>query len=353
MLNHFKDDLRGKNILITGGTGSFGYAVVKKLLDYNLNRIIIFSRDEKKQFDMGNLHNEDRLRFVIGDVRNREALDHAMHGVDMVFHAAALKQVPNCEFFPVEALMTNSLGTYNTINAAIRGGVGNVVVLSTDKAVHPINVMGMSKALAERIMVATSREKRGQTNLCGTRYGNVMYTRGSVIPFFIGLMKQKKPLTLTDGNMTRFMMSIDDSVDLVLFALTNGGSGEIYVKKCPAATMRDLAQALVDLFKYKKGVVEIGARPGEKLHEMLISPEELNRAEDMGDYYKIVPESPRNDYREYHFKVNDKNLHNTYQEGYTSANTVRLTVSEIKKLLLTLPEVKREMALFRKGRFYN
>ena len=351
MLHSFKEDIRGKNVLITGGTGSFGYAAVKKLLDYNPNRIIVLSRDEKKQFDMGNQHDDDRLRFVIGDVRNRESLDHAMHSVDMVFHAAALKQVPNCEFFPVEALMTNSLGTHNVINAALRAGVRNVVVLSTDKAVHPINVMGMSKALAERIMIATSKEKRGQTNLCGTRYGNVMYTRGSVIPFFIDLMKQKKPLTLTDGSMTRFMMSIDDSIDLVLFALTNGGNGEIYVKKCPAATIKDLAQALAELFNYKKSIVEIGTRPGEKRHEMLISPEELYRAEDMGGYYKIVPVSPRNDYREYHFK--GRNINDVHQDGYTSENTTRLTVKEIKKVLLGLPEIKKNLSLLRRGQFYK
>src|SRR3989338_10693650 len=246
-MNDLSDKLRGKSILITGGTGSFGEAVVACLLAYDPRLVRIFSRDEKKQYDLWNFYNDDRLQLIIGDVRDGSALNKAMHGIDMVFHAAALKQVPNCEFFPVEALMTNSLGTHNTINAAIHGGVKNVVVLSTDKAVHPINVMGMSKALAERVMIATSREKRGQTNLCGTRYGNVMYTRGSVIPFFIEQMKHKKSLTLTNGDMTRFMMSLDEAIDLVLFALVNGKSGEIYVRKAPAATMMDLTQALAEL----------------------------------------------------------------------------------------------------------
>lgn len=347
----FKALISGKSIFITGGTGSFGESVVARLLSYNPGLITVYSRDEKKQYDMGNFYNSDKLRLVIGDVRDQNALERAMYGADMVFHAAALKQVPNCEFFPTEALMTNSLGTHNVIEAAIHNNVKNVVILSTDKAVHPINVMGMTKALAERIMVAFSREQRGQTELCGTRYGNVMYTRGSVIPFFIGLMKQKKPLTVTNSNMTRFLMSLDESIDLVLFALVNGRNGEIYVRKAPASTIKDLAQALIELFKYKKGIIEIGTRPGEKLHESLIGPEELARTSDMGDYYKIVPESPKIDFREYEYR--GQTNHNISNEGYTSANTKRLTVPEIKKLLLTLPEIKAELALLRKGQFYR
>ncbi|MBI2063493.1 MAG: polysaccharide biosynthesis protein [Candidatus Yanofskybacteria bacterium] len=346
-----KTTFKNKTVLVTGGTGSFGEAVVAHLLAHDPKMVIVYSRDEKKQFDIRNRFNHDKLRLIIGDVRDSRALERAMHGVDMVFHAAALKYVPNCEFFPVEALMTNSLGTHNVIEAAINGGIKNVVVLSTDKAVYPINTMGMTKALAEKIMIAASIEKRGATDLCGTRYGNVMYTRGSVIPFFIERMKHKKPLTLTNGGMTRFMMSLDEAIDLVLFALVNGKSGEIYVRKAPAATMTDLIQALAELFKYKKGVVEVGARPGEKLHETLISTEELSRTEDIGDYYKIIPELAKMDYKEHNF--GGLAAHNISAEGYTSANTARLTVKEIKKLLLALPEIRKELSLLKKGRFYH
>src|SRR3989338_1611499 len=349
-MNDLSDKLRGKSILITGGTGSFGEAVVACLLAYDPRLVRIFSRDEKKQYDLWNFYNDDRLQLIIGDVRDGSALNKAMHGIDMVFHAAALKQVPNCEFFPVEALMTNSLGANNVIEAAITNKVKNVVILSTDKAVHPINVMGMTKALSERIMIAASREKRGETNLCGTRYGNVMYTRGSVIPFFVDLMKQKKPLKITNGNMTRFMMSLRESIDLVLFALVHGKSGEIYVRKASAATISDLSQALIELFGYKKSLIEIGTRPVEKLHESLISPEELARTENMGDYYKIVPESPSIDIGAYEYR--GLNNHKISAEGYTSANTTRLNVKEIKKLLFSLPEIRKELALLKSGRFY-
>lgn len=343
--------LKNKTILVTGGTGSFGEEVVRKLLNYSPRKVVVFSRDEKKQFDMNNKFNDDRLKFIVGDVRERQSIEHAMHGVDMVFHAAALKQVPNCEFFPIEAVRTNILGSFNVINAAIDGGVKNLVLLSTDKAVYPVSVMGMSKALAERTMIAAFRQDRGSTTLSGTRYGNVMYTRGSVIPFFVGQMKARKPLSVTNKDMTRFMMSLDDSVDLVLFALVNGKNGEIYVRKSPSATVGDVAQALVELFKYKKGIVDIGIRPGEKTHETLVSSEELRRTIDMGNYYKISPELPKIDSREYFFK--GENKPNIPVEGYTSANTVRLTVQEIKKLLLSLPEIKKELSLFRKGNFYK
>jgi len=266
--------------------------------------------------------------------------------VNYIFHAAALKQVPNCEFFPYEAIKTNSLGAYNVINAAIENSVERLVVLSTDKAVYPINVMGMTKALMERIMIAISREKRGKTILCGTRYGNVMYTRGSVIPYFVGLMKAEKPLTVTSKNMTRFMMPLSHSVDLVLYALTNGKDGEIYVRKSPAATIGDLAEVLVEIFNYDKGIQEIGIRPGEKMHETLISSEETFRTENCGDYYKIIPEVPGMDYRQYFFK-GQKNNHLPH-EGYTSANTKRLSKVELKELLLSLDEIKEELKNFKK-----
>ncbi len=337
-----KNAVKNKTILITGGTGSFGNAVVEKLLPLNPKRIVIFSRDEKKQFDMGNKFNSDKLEFFIGDVRDRDSAQHAMYDVDYVFHAAALKQVPNCEFFPVDAVKTNSLGAHNVIDAAIENGAKRVVVLSTDKAVHPINAMGMSKALMEKIMVAASREKRGKTILCGTRYGNVMYTRGSVLPYFIGLMKAGKPLTVTDKNMTRFLMPIDHSVDLVLYALTSGENGNIYVRKSPASTVGDLAEALVEIFNYRGGIKEIGVRPGEKGHEELISREEAVRTRDKNVYFQINPESREIDYRNYYFE-GIKSGHVLLSEGYTSANTQRLSIKEIKKLLLSLNEVKEEL----------
>ena len=342
MKQNYKEQLKGKTILITGGTGSFGNAMVDKLLELNVKKVIVFSRDEKKQFDMGNQYNDNKLKFITGDVRDRDEVSHAMNGVDYVFHAAALKQVPNCEFFPWEAIKTNTLGAHNVIDMAIKSGVKRVVILSTDKTVYPINVMGMTKALMERIMIAISREKRGKTVLCGTRYGNVMYTRGSVIPFFIDLMKLNEPLRITDKNMTRFMMPLGQSVDLVLYALTNGQLGEIYVRKSPAAAIGDLAKAITELFNYKKGIKEVGIRPGEKIHETLISSEESVRAIDCGDYYKIIPEVSGMDYREYYF--GDKHpLNGLSGEGYTSVNTKRLSIAEIKKLLLSLNEIKQEL----------
>lgn len=342
----YKNNIGNKTILITGGTGSFGNAAVDALLRLNPKKIIIFSRDEKKQFDMGNKYNDDRLRFIVGDVRDRDVVFHAMYDVDYVFHAAALKQVPNCEFFPWEAIKTNSLGAHNVIDMAILQDVERVVILSTDKAVYPINVMGMTKALMERIMIAISREKRGKTILCGTRYGNVMYTRGSVIPFFVDLIKAGKPITITNPHMTRFMMPLTQSIDLVLFALTNGENGDIYVRKSPATTIGDLAQALVEIFNYNKGIEQIGTRPGEKLHESLISSEETFRVEDFGDYYKIHPEVPGMDYRQYYFKGKRNNT--LPHEGYTSANTKRLSRDELKELLFSLDEIKKELKDFKK-----
>ena len=338
---HFKN----KTILVTGGTGSFGNAVVKRLLPLSPKKIIIFSRDEKKQWDMGNKFNSDKLRFIIGDVRDKDSVDHVMYDVDFVFHAAALKQVPNCEFSPVEAIRTNILGAHNVIDRAVYNNVKRVVVLSTDKAVYPINVMGMTKALMERVMIAASREKRGKTTVCGTRYGNVMYTRGSVIPYFVDLIKSGKQITITDKNMTRFLMPLSASVDLVLYALTHGENGAIYVRKSPAAAIGNLAKALVEIFNYKKGIKEIGVRPGEKMHENLISFEEILRARDLNDNYKIAPEVPEMDYRQYYFRGKIKN--GLSDDGYTSANTKRLNIKEIKKLLLSLDEIKEELADFK------
>lgn len=337
--------IENRTIMVTGGTGSFGNAVVVKMLTMNPRQIVIFSRDEDKQFRMGNKYNDSRLKFVIGDVRDAKTISRAMKGVDLVFHAAALKQVPNCEFFPVEAMNTNSMGAYNVCNAAIENDVEKVVFLSTDKAVYPINVMGMTKALMERIMIAVAREKRGKTQFCGTRYGNVMYTRASVIPFFVDLMKAGKPLKLTDSGMTRFMMNLNESIDLVFHALAEGKDGEIFVRKAPAATIGDLAQALVSIFSYDKGIEEAGVRPGEKKHETLISREELIRAEDQGDYYKINPEAFLIDYRLYYLQGAKKV--SLPDEGYTSANTKRLSVEEIKNLLLSLDEIKEELRLWK------
>lgn len=344
-----KKAIEGKVILITGGTGSFGGTVIKKLLPLEPKRIIVYSRDEKKQFDMANAfaNNDGRLRFVIGDVRDVTRMGYIMKNVDIVFQAAALKQVPNCEFFPVEALLTNAIGTHHVVHSAAHHDVERVVVLSTDKACYPINVMGMTKALAERIMIAQSREHEGRTAFCGTRYGNVMYTRGSVIPFFINLMKQGKPLTVTNRAMTRFMMSLDESVDLVLYAMAFGKSGELYVRKAPAATMGDVAQALVDIFSYDKGIQDIGTRPGEKLHETLITSEESVRVEDCGEYYKINPEVPQMDMKKYYFSGTEEKPA-IPPEGYTSENTRRLTLAETKELLLSIPEVQEELRIWKK-----
>lgn len=345
-MDTYHKNIEGKTILITGGTGSFGNAVVNQLLRYNPKRLIVFSRDELKQFNMDNRLNTDKVKFILGDVRDKDSVAHAMYGVNYVFHAAALKQVPNCEFFPLEAIRTNALSTHYVIDAAIDNEVERVVVLSTDKAVYPINVMGMTKALMEKVMIAAAREKRNHTVLCGTRYGNVMYTRGSVIPYFIDLMKAGKPITLTNGKMTRFMMSLQQSIDLVLFALTNGENGDIYVRKAPAGTVEDLATAMTQLFNYNQKPTEIGTRPGEKMHETLVSSEESHRAEDRGDYYRIKPEVPDMDYKSYFFKGEPNGL--IPGVGYTSANTKQLSVDELTELLMSLNEVQNELTTFDK-----
>lgn len=340
-LEKYRPMIEGTSILVTGGTGSFGNAVTEVLLELNPKRVVIFSRDEKKQFDMGNRFNDSRISFIVGDVRDRESVDRAMKGIDFVFHAAALKQVPTGEFFPLELVKTNVLGSSNVIESAIAHGVKRLVVLSTDKACAPINVMGMTKSLMERVMVAASRRDTSGTILCGTRYGNVLYTRGSVIPYFIERIKQGKSITVTDPHMTRFFMTLAHSVDLVLFALTSGHPGEIYVRKAPAATIQVLAEAVADLFGGLIPIEVIGVRPGEKGHESLVAREETPRASDEGGYFRVVPESPNSDFREYYFEgFTDSNL---AQEGYTSENAERLTKDEVKKVLMELPEFVAEL----------
>jgi UDP-N-acetylglucosamine 4,6-dehydratase len=331
-----------KTLMITGGTGSFGQTVLKRFLDTEVNEIRIFSRDEKKQEDMRLALNHPKLRFYIGDVRDEASLRQAMKGVNYVFHAAALKQVPSCEFYPMEALRTNVIGTENVLNAATEGGVERVVVLSTDKAVYPINAMGISKAMAEKVIVAKSRlQQQGETVFCATRYGNVMASRGSVIPLFVKQIKGGQSLTITDPNMTRFLMSLEDSVDLVLYAFTHGQQGDIFVQKAPASTVGDLATALKELFdKSEQETQVIGTRHGEKLYESLISREEMAHAIDMGGYYRIPADNRDLNYAKY-FSEGEVDISSL--DDYTSHNTRRLSVDEIKSLLLTLDYIKDEL----------
>jgi UDP-N-acetylglucosamine 4,6-dehydratase len=332
---------KNKVLMITGGTGSFGNAVLKRFLSTDVREIRIFSRDEKKQEDMRIAFNNPKLKFYIGDVREYESISQAMKGVDYVFHAAALKQVPSCEFYPMEAVRTNVIGTENILNAATASGVKRVVVLSTDKAVYPINSMGISKAMAEKLMVAKARSQReAETVFCATRYGNVMASRGSVIPLFISQIKEGKSLTVTDPNMTRFLMSLEDSVDLVLYAFTHGEQGDIFVQKAPASTVADLAQALTELFGGKEKARIIGTRHGEKLFESLISREEMAHAQDMGDYYRIPADNRDLNYAQY-FSEGDEEISHT--EDYTSHNTSRLNVEQVKTLLLKLNFIKDEL----------
>lgn len=330
-----------KVLMITGGTGSFGQTVLKRFLATEVREIRIFSRDEKKQEEMRIGLNHSKLKFYIGDVRDCDSVSQAMKGVDYVFHAAALKQVPSCEFYPMEAVRTNVLGTENVMNAATANGVKRVVVLSTDKAVYPINAMGISKAMAEKLMVAKARTQReNETVLCATRYGNVMASRGSVIPLFVSQLKGGKPLTVTDPNMTRFLMSLEDSVDLVLYAFKHGAQGDLFVQKAPASTVADLAQALKEIFKKDSPVRIIGTRHGEKLYESLISREEMAKAEDMGDYYRIPADNRNLNYAQYFSEGEEKLSH---LDDYTSHNTNRLAVEQIKKLLLKLDYIKEEL----------
>jgi len=328
-------------LMITGGTGSFGNTVLKRFLTTDVREIRIFSRDEKKQEEMRIALNNDKLKFYIGDVRDYDSIFQAMKGVDYVFHAAALKQVPSCEFYPMEAVRTNVMGTENVMNAATANGVKRLVVLSTDKAVYPINAMGISKAMAEKLMVAKARMQRdGETVFCATRYGNVMASRGSVIPLFVSQLKEGKPLTLTDPNMTRFLMSLEDSVDLVLYAYEHGQQGDIFVQKAPASTVADLAQALTEIFAKGNEIRIIGTRHGEKLYESLISREEMAHAHDMGGYYRIPADNRDLNYAKYFSEGEEKISH---LDDYTSHNTNRLNVQHLKELLLKLDYIKEEL----------
>lgn len=328
----------GKVLLITGGTGSFGNAVLKSILKSDIHQIRIFSRDEKKQDDMRKLYSNPKLQYYIGDVRDPKSLAPAMRDVDYVFHAAALKQVPSCEFYPMEAVQTNIIGTQNVLTAAIDAGVKRVVCLSTDKAVYPINAMGISKALMEKVLVAASRNlDSAHTVICGTRYGNVMASRGSVIPLFISQIQHGDPITITDPDMTRFMMSLSDAVDLVLYAFQNGNNGDIFVQKSPASTVLTLANAIKALMnKPDHPVVTMGSRHGEKLYESLLSKEEHACAEDMGDYFRIPPDARDLNYAKYVEQGENLITRALHSEEYNSHNTTRLDVSEMIDLLRTL-----------------
>ncbi len=327
-----------KVLMITGGTGSFGQTVLRRFLNTSVREIRIFSRDEKKQEELRLDLNNKKLKFFIGDVRDIDSVSQAMKGVDYVFHAAALKQVPSCEFYPMEAVRTNVIGTENVMNSACANKVSKVIVLSTDKAVYPINAMGISKAMAEKLMVAKARSQlEGETVICATRYGNVMASRGSVIPLFVSQLKERRSLTVTDPQMTRFLMSLEDSVDLVLYAFQYGEQGDIFVQKAPAATLENLAKALTELFGTGGDLQIIGTRHGEKLFESLISREEMLKAEDKGDYYRIPADNRDLNYEQY-FSEGSETL--SQVEDYTSHNTKRLSVSEVTELLLKLDFIK-------------
>jgi len=333
--------LKNKTLLVTGGTGSFGSTIIKGLLKNNLKEIRIFSRDEKKQEDMRLLYNNSKIKFYIGDVRTFESVNQAMKGVDYVFHAAALKQVPSCEFFPMEAVRTNILGAENVLNAAIENKVKKVVVLSTDKAVYPINAMGISKAMMERLIIAKANlYGNNKTILCATRYGNVMGSRGSVMPLFIDLIKKGKPLTVTDPQMTRFMMSLEDSVNLVLYAFKHAKQGEIFVQKAPAATVADIATVMNEIFGKKEKVKIIGTRQGEKLFESLLSREEMIRAKDMGRFY-CIPSDTRDLNHAKYFIEGQKLI--SKSKDYTSHNTERLNLKQLKKLIMSLDFIRNEI----------
>jgi UDP-glucose 4-epimerase len=332
--------IKNKILLITGGTGSFGNAVLQRFLHTDhFSEIRIFSRDEKKQDDMRNLLQNDKLKFYIGDVRDYASVERAMRNVDYVFHAAALKQVPSCEFFPMEATKTNVVGTQNVIDAAVDHKVKKVICLSTDKAAYPINAMGISKALMEKVAIAASRNT-DETTVCLTRYGNVMASRGSVIPLFVNQIKAGKELTITDPNMTRFLMSLEEAVELVLFAFEHGNPGDLFVNKAPAGTIGDLAIALKELFKADNTVKVIGTRHGEKLYETLCTREEMIKAEDMGDFYRIPADNRDLNYAQY-FSEGEKDI--SLIEDYHSQNTTQQSVEGMKKLLLKLPLIRKEV----------
>jgi UDP-glucose 4-epimerase len=339
----FKD----KTLLVTGGTGTFGNAVVRRFLNTDIKEIRIFSRDEKKQDDMRRFYKNDKLKFFIGDVRDIQSVRNAMYGVDYVFQAAALKQVPSCEFFPLEAVKTNILGTENVLTAAIEFGVKKVVCLSTDKAVYPINAMGMSKALMEKIFVAKSRTvEPDKTLICGTRYGNVMASRGSVIPLFVQQIKNGKPLTVTNPDMTRFLMSIEEAVDLVLYAFQNGNQGDRFVKKSPSAKIGDLAQAMKEIFEVENEIKIIGTRHGEKMHETLLTKEEHLVSEDLGDFYRIPADTRDLNYEKY-FEEGTYDL--SKYVDYRSDNTTILNVEQTKEKLLSLDYIQKELEDYKNG----
>ncbi|KAB2921929.1 MAG: NAD-dependent epimerase/dehydratase family protein [Bacteroidetes bacterium] len=332
---------KNSTLLITGGTGSFGNAVLNRFLHTDIKEIRIVSRDEKKQEDMRIRLKNDKVKFFIGDTRDYGSISAAMQGVDYVFHAAALKQVPSCEFYPMQAVQTNILGSENVLNAAVANGVKNVIVLSTDKAVYPINAMGMSKAMMEKLMVAKSRLTVKGTVMCGTRYGNVMASRGSVIPLFVNQIKAGQPLTITDPNMTRFLMSLEDAVDLVLYAFQHAKSGDIFVQKAPASTIMDLAIAVKEVMNADNEIKVIGTRHGEKLYETLLTREERTNAEDLPGYFRVRADNRDLNYNKY-FVEGDQKI--SAVEDYNSHNTTRLSVPEVKKLLLKLDFIKDVLA---------
>ena len=337
--NYFKN----KILLITGGTGSFGKAVLKNVINSEIKEIRIFSRDERKQDQLRNKYKNDKLKFYIGDVRDKKSIDNAMNQVDYVFHAAALKQVPTCEFFPIEAVKTNIIGADNVLDSCIEYNVKKVVVLSTDKAVYPINAMGMSKALMEKVMIARARANNdGNQVFCGTRYGNVMASRGSVIPLFIEQIKAEKPITITDPDMTRFMMTLDDAVDLVLYAFNNGLPGDIFVRKAPATTIKTLAKALLELYQADNELRIIGVRHGEKIYETLVNREDMVKADDLGEYYRIPADNRDLNYDQY-FTNGDTSVAEI--DEYHSHNTERLDVDGMKKLLLKLELIQKDLQI--------
>ena len=336
----FKD----KVLLITGGTGSFGNTVLKRFIDTDIKEIRVFSRDEKKQDDMRKNLNNSKIKYYIGDVRDLDSINYAMKGVDYVFHAAALKQVPSCEFYPMEAVKTNVEGSDNVFKAALMNNVEKVILLSTDKAVYPVNAMGISKAMAEKAMIARARGAiDGDTVFCGTRYGNVMASRGSVIPLFVEQIKNGKDLTITDPNMTRYMMTLEESVDLVLYAFANGKQGDMFVQKAPACTIFELATALKELFDSNVGIKIIGPRHGEKSYETLVTKEEFVKAEDCGNYYRIPCDNRDLNYNKFFTEGNDM-IRN--QVEYNSDNTNRIDIEGVKKLLLKLPFIQQELDKF-------
>jgi len=330
-----------QTLLVTGGTGSFGNDFIRLVLDrHDPEQVIVFSRDEKKQHDMRLKFDDPRLAFVIGDIRDRNQIAMAMREVDFVFHAAALKQVPSCEFFPMEAVLTNVIGTQNVLDAAESNGVKKLVVLSTDKAVYPINAMGQTKALMEKVTLARAMSSKTKVVFCGVRYGNVMYSRGSVIPLFVKQITEGKPLTVTDPNMTRLLLPLSEAVKLVTFAMENGDQGDIFVRKAQATTVHNIAQAMLNLFQVNNKIETVGVRAGEKMHEILVSAEELTRAEDSGEYYRVRCQRERN-YDEYF--VRGIVSETVAREGYTSENAPQLTVQDTEDLLMQLPEIRRDL----------